>query len=655
MEFVAEAAPPQAGPIDWAALKQQIVAGLDVSAEYEALGVQFVGPAKPDGWRPCHAIGRADEVPSAAVSLATGVYHDSGGDGTTRHLFDVALEHGRFGRWADVIKHYAERAEVEMPRLQASKGGRIREAVHEYRAADGSVAYAVFRYRLPNGKKTFSQHPPDGRGGWKYGPGVMDTVTPLPYRLPELLDAGPSMPVYVVEGEKDADRLASLGLVATTNHQGAQATDRTWPHFVSHFEGRTVVILPDNDPGGRAHARRVAELLRGVADSIRVVNLPGLPPKGDVSDWLDIGHDLVELQELVDAAPEWTPELADQAEEEDPATRDATVADLRPMLSAEAWLWPSWIPNAALSMLAAEPGCGKTRLCMDLARRVYQGLDWPDGHPMAEHLRGGRTLWVAADNQHQELCDIPASFGIPDEAVMLNASAADPFGGTSLQAAEELAELEARIERTRPALVIIDTITNTAEFKAESADDAKRQYKPLQEIAARQRVPILCVSHLNAGGKVLGRRAKEKVRVLFQMDHPDPEQINRRRLWVEKSRALKPAPLGVTMHDAGNDYDDAPPAEPGKRGEGNARGPVATKTLQAMDWLAATLAAEAGGRARVVDLINRAEEAGHAKGTLYNARDRLGLTEIKDRGTWWILPGEHNPTQTEADPDHPAF
>jgi hypothetical protein len=649
VEFVAEAAPASAGPIDWAALKQQIVAGLDVSAEYEALGVRFVAQAKPDGWRPCHALGRADDVPSAAVNLATGVYHDSGGEGTTRHLFDVALEHGHHGRWLDVIRHYAGRAEVELPRTSAGKGGRIREAVHEYRAADGSVAYAVFRYRLPNGKKTFSQHPPDGKGGWKSGPGVMDGVAPVPYRLPELLAAGPSEPVWVVEGEKDADRLASLGLVATTNHQGAQATDRTWPHFLDVFRLRTVVILPDNDPGGRKHAARVAELLRGVADSVRVVALPGLPAKGDVSDWLDAGHDQVELLDLADAAPEWSPGLAaGQAEEDDPAARDATVADLRPLLSADAWCWPAWIPNAALSMLAAEPGTGKTRLCFDLARRIYHGLDWPDGAAMAEHLRGGRTLWVAADNQHQELCDIPAAYGIADEAVILNATAADPFGGTSLQAAEELADLEARIERTKPAMVIIDTITNTAEFKAESADDAKRQYKPLQEIAARQRVPILCVSHLNASGKVLGRRAKEKVRVLIQMDAPDPEQEFRRRLWVEKSRALKPAPLGVTMRDAGNDYDDAPPQEPGKRAEGNARGPLPEQAGRCMEWLA-TLLAEPGrlGRAKVVEIRDLAEQAGFSAKTLYKARDQLGLVESEGRPKWWSLP---QPDTPEHDP-----
>ncbi|QZN98538.1 AAA family ATPase [Chenggangzhangella methanolivorans] len=56
------------------------------------------------------------------------------------------------------------------------------------------------------------------------------------------------------------------------------------------FEGRTVWILADNDEAGEAHALDVARHLHPVAASVSIVRLPGLPPKGDVSDWLDAGH-----------------------------------------------------------------------------------------------------------------------------------------------------------------------------------------------------------------------------------------------------------------------------------------------------------------------------------------------------------------------------
>jgi hypothetical protein len=112
--------------------------------------------------------------------------------------------------------------------------------------------------------------------------------------LPELLAADAALTVYVAEGEKDCDNLAALGPVTTTNAGGAEK----WTAELSpYLAGRAVVILPDNDEAGHRHAEQVAESLQGIAASVRIVNLPGLPPKGDVSDWLD-AHDAAEPEAL---------------------------------------------------------------------------------------------------------------------------------------------------------------------------------------------------------------------------------------------------------------------------------------------------------------------------------------------------------------------
>jgi hypothetical protein len=63
----------------------------------------------------------------------------------------------------------------------------------------------------------------------------------IPYRLPELL-AAPTRPIYFVEGEKDADRLAAAGLLATTAPEGAGAQWK--PEITKWFKGRDVCILP---------------------------------------------------------------------------------------------------------------------------------------------------------------------------------------------------------------------------------------------------------------------------------------------------------------------------------------------------------------------------------------------------------------------------
>ncbi len=95
----------------------------------------------------------------------------------------------------------------------------------------------------------------------------------LPYRLPQLLRAET---VFVVEGEKDVATLESLNLVATCNPGGS---GKWLPSYNVHFKEKRVIILPDNDEPGRSHALDVAQHLYGVAATIKVIELPGLPIK----------------------------------------------------------------------------------------------------------------------------------------------------------------------------------------------------------------------------------------------------------------------------------------------------------------------------------------------------------------------------------------
>lgn len=190
---------------------------------------------------------------------------------------------------------------------------------YDYRDETGAV-----RYRVERRGKRFLQHGPDGRGGFVCGKGCMDGVERLPYRLPELLAS--IGPVFVTEGEKDADRLASLGLVATCNSGGAE---KFGADLARYFEGRRVVILQDNDKAGRDHARDVKRKLAGVAEGA-ILALPGLPAKGDVSDWLDAGGTVAGLLELGEAAldaPAHDPETGEILDDEHPQD-DADPVDL---------------------------------------------------------------------------------------------------------------------------------------------------------------------------------------------------------------------------------------------------------------------------------------------------------------------------------------
>lgn len=186
------------------------------------------------------------------------------------------------------------------PNGSATKRPSQREIVATYDYVDtfGVLLFQVVRYS----DKSFLQRRPDENGGWVWD---IKGVERCLYRLPELTRAPDHAMIYICEGEKDVDRLIAEGMFATCNSGGAgkwKFTDDTPLHKCQ------IAFTPDNDESGRDHAQDAVARLHGKAASVRIVELPGLPEHGDVSDWLDAGNDPEDLDELASQAPVWQPE-----------------------------------------------------------------------------------------------------------------------------------------------------------------------------------------------------------------------------------------------------------------------------------------------------------------------------------------------------------
>jgi DnaB-like helicase C terminal domain len=197
---------------------------------------------------------------------------------------------------ADFVKAKAEVFRI-VGRPEPSWEDREIEASYNYRDEHGELRYQVVR---KFGKK-FSQRRPDGKGGWIWGLGG---AAALPYNLPKLLKT--ETVIAIVEGEKDAENLTRLGMAATCNSGGAE---KFKPELAGWFAGKDVAIFPDNDEPGRKHAALVASVLHPVARSVRIVEIPGLPLKGDVSDFIAKGGTLDQLNALYTKANPWTPDF----------------------------------------------------------------------------------------------------------------------------------------------------------------------------------------------------------------------------------------------------------------------------------------------------------------------------------------------------------
>jgi predicted P-loop ATPase len=182
-----------------------------------------------------------------------------------------------------------------MPPTVAKQASKRVVATYDYRDEKGALLYQAVRYE----PKAFSQRRPDGKGNWIWN---MKGVQRVPYRLTSLLAWPSSEWVFIPEGEKDCDALDKLGLVATCNVGGAGK----WGSELNKWlEGKRVCILPDNDAPGREHAHKVAAQLMGKVTQVRIVEPPGLPAKGDISDWIAAGGTAEQLLELVEAAPDY--------------------------------------------------------------------------------------------------------------------------------------------------------------------------------------------------------------------------------------------------------------------------------------------------------------------------------------------------------------
>jgi hypothetical protein len=158
-----------------------------------------------------------------------------------------------------------------------ANGGKRIVAEYNYTDEGGKLLYQKLRYRNADGSKSFGQRRPDGKGGWI---NKLDNVRQVPYRLADILE---SNYLLWVEGEKDGDNVAAIGLKVATS-----GSSNSWrPEFLAYFRSEQhITILCDHDEPGRRYAQTVAAALFGRVASVKILELPGLAPGGDVSDWL---------------------------------------------------------------------------------------------------------------------------------------------------------------------------------------------------------------------------------------------------------------------------------------------------------------------------------------------------------------------------------
>jgi len=260
---------------------------------------------------------------------------------------------------------------------------------YDYTDAQGKLLFQVCRYE----PKGFRQRRPDGKDGWIWNLQGIETVL---YRLPKVLE---SQEILIVEGEKDADNLALLGFTATTCPMGA---GKWREHFNEVLKGKDLILCPDNDDPGREHMRQVALSLTGKVRSLKWLELPGLPQKGDISDFIATFKDPQDANErlciMIENAPPY-----DSPKDKRPSYDSLNLPsslDISQLEIRVEWLVKNLIPKESLTLFHSIGGVGKTYLMHALAKAVADGTPF-FGLPVTQ----SNVYYIDFENPPPEIVD----------------------------------------------------------------------------------------------------------------------------------------------------------------------------------------------------------------------------------------------------------
>ncbi len=328
--------------------------------------------------------------------------------------------------------------------------------------------------------KTFRQRRPGTDGKWIWSLGETRRVL---YRLPELLNADKGETVYVVEGEKDVESLRSVGLTATTNSGGASKSGKWLDEFNDYLKNRPVIILPDNDEVGRSHAIKIANSLKGTAKSIKIVNLPDLPEKGDVSDWLESGGTVEKLNEQIKSASIYTKQTSSNI---------ISAADLMAKEFPEQKYAVEGLLSEGVTLFAGKPKLGKSWCGLGIALAIASG-----GYALgAIPVKQGNVLYLALEDGERRLQKrlglITGNGGvIPAELEFATTWNRLDEGG--------LEQLEAwLIEHSNARIIFIDTLKRVRPRDAGNRQLYDSDYdaiSPLGDLARKYGVSIVVIHH----------------------------------------------------------------------------------------------------------------------------------------------------------------
>ena len=426
--------------------------------------------------------------------------------------------------------------------LSTTKERKELDATYPYRSREGKELFRKLRFWPKDFRIRNPNIPKNDPSKLYYAlPADLDVKEWPLYRLPELISAKETgETVFYVEGEKDVDRLVKLNCIATTNYEGASKGSQKpkWRlDYTKQLSGlNSLVLLPDNDEPGRSHMANIASQMTGKVNEIIILDLglrfPDLKAGADVSDWLNAGHSVEELIELVSRCEPLTPATADHTattpadpprgddqnlgkETDAPAqpSPPATPAESVMLRSAATiapraidWLWPGWLSVGKLHLLAGAPGTAKTTIAMTWAAAISSGGIFPDG---SRAPQGNVLIWSSEDDPRDTLIPRLIAAGADLNHVYIVESVNHArTGKRTFDPAKDFPLLKAAVNQIGAVVfMVIDSVADAVAGDAGKNNQVRRALSPVKDFAEEIGIAVLGITHFNKGtsGRAISR------------------------------------------------------------------------------------------------------------------------------------------------------
>lgn len=372
------------------------------------------------------------------------------------------------------------------------------------------------------------------------------------YRLPEVQKGiSNGRPIFLVEGEKDADKLSLYGLIATTSLESIKWEEA----YTQHLKDADVVLLYDMDETGVRRKELLCDNLFKKVKSLRVIDLPGLEYQDshgqDISNWLEMGHTIAELLEIVTKTPTYYPQ------DKGKICAMSLEEFLDMAIPKREMLLGPFLPSQGLAMLYAKRGVGKTHVALGIACAVAQGgdfLKWSAPKPHKVLYIDGEMPAIAMQERLRRIAaNETLDLAAKKDLVLITPDLQDgAMPDLSTRSGRE--SIEEFVENSD--LVIIDNLSSLFRTGLENEADS---WQPAQDWALELRKrgkSVLFIHHAGKGGNQRGTSKKEDILdTVISLKHPSnyrSEQGARFEVHYEKTRHFageEAAPFHVQLRE----------------------------------------------------------------------------------------------------------